>query len=101
MQLSLIPETASMHDLKNHTQRVTEKFRTSPVLLLNRATPQGVIVSPEQWNAIIQQLANLEETIATLQAELALATGEDTVETVVDADAFLNEVMGHGTPLST
>lgn len=100
MQLALIPETASMHELKNHTKRVTEKFRANPVLLLNRATPQGVIVSPEQWNAIVQHMADLEDTIATLQAELELATGEDVVETVVDPDAFLHEVMGDDVALS-
>jgi len=97
MQLSFVPETASMHDLKNNTKRVTEKFDAGPVLLLNRATPQGVIVSPAQWNAIVRRIADLEDTVATLRAELELAMGEDTVETVIDADAFLAEVMGHGT----
>lgn len=100
MELMLIPETASMHELKNHTRRVTEKFSTGPVLLLNRAIPQGVIVSPAQWNTIVQRIADLEDTVATLQAELELALGEDIVETVVDADAFMDEVMGHGTALS-
>jgi len=96
MHLMLIPETVSMHELKNNTRVVTEKFSTGPVLLLNRATPQGVIVSPEQWNTIVQRLADLEDTVATLQAELELALGEDEVETVVDANAFIKEVMGNG-----
>ncbi len=97
MQLTLVPETVSMHDLKNNTRIVTEKFSAGPVLLLNRATPQGVIVSPAQWNTIVQRIADLEDTVATLKAELELALGEDTLETVVDANAFLNEVMGNGT----
>lgn len=100
MQLALVPETVSMHDLKNNTRIVTEKFAAGPVLLLNRATPQGVIVSPAQWNTIVQRIANLEDTVATLQAELELAAGDDTIETVVDTDAFLNEVMGNESSVS-
>ena len=51
-------------------------------------------MSPEQWNAIVQRIADLEDAVATLQAELELATGEDIVESVVEPDAFLREVAG-------
>lgn len=94
LELSRIPQTASMQDIKNRTGTVTKKFVRGPVMLMNRATPQAVLVSPAQWNAIIDRLEEMEEAIVTLQAELAIATGQSQVETVDDPVAFMNEVLG-------
>lgn len=44
-----------MQDIKNRTGEVTEQLAKGPVLLMNRATPQVVIVSTEQWNAIVDR----------------------------------------------
>ena len=62
-------------------------------MLMNRATPQAVIVSPSQWNAIVDRLEELQDALVTLQAELALATGQTKVERVDDAEAFMREIM--------
>ncbi|MBV7327027.1 type II toxin-antitoxin system Phd/YefM family antitoxin [Chloroflexi bacterium TSY] len=89
-----------MYDLKNNTSEVTSKAERGPVVIMNRATPQGVFVSPTQWNALVELIDNLRDSLASVQAELEIATGKDTVETITDPEAFLNEVMGHETPVS-
>ncbi len=94
IELTRIPQTASMQDIKNRTAAVTEKFVNGPVLLMNRATPQAVLVSTEQWNAIVNRLEEMQDAIITLQAELAIATGQSQVETIDDPLAFMNEMMG-------
>jgi PHD/YefM family antitoxin component YafN of YafNO toxin-antitoxin module len=88
LELRHMPQTASMQDIKNRTEAVTKKFDNGPVMLMNRATPQAVIVSLAQWNAIV-----------TLQAELAIATGQSQVETIHDPVAFLNEMLGKHEPI--
>jgi prevent-host-death family protein len=52
-----MPQTASMHELKNRTGAVIAKFKRGPVLILNRSTPQVVCVSLEQWNATVKHIA--------------------------------------------
>lgn len=99
IELNRIPQTASMQDIKNRTGEVTEKIHHGPVLLMNRATPQAVIISPAQWNAIVDRIEEIEDAIVTLQAELAIATGQSQVETIDNADAFVNEIMGTNEPI--
>lgn len=99
LELNRIPQTASMQDIKNRTSDVTKKSLKSPVMLMNRATPQAVIVSPAQWNAIVDRLEELQDALLTLQAELAIATGQTKVETIHDANAFMQEMMGTHEPL--
>lgn len=99
IELGRIPQTASMQDIKNRTNLVIKKFAHSPVLLMNRATPQAVIISPAQWNALVDRLEELQDAIVTLQAELAIATGQSTVETITDPDAFMNEMLGKHEPV--
>ena len=94
VELNRIPQTASMQDIKNLTAAVTKKFINGPVLLMNRATPQAVIVSTEQWNAIVNRFEEMQDALITLQAELAIATGQSQVETIDDPVAFMNEMMG-------
>jgi PHD/YefM family antitoxin component YafN of YafNO toxin-antitoxin module len=100
LELSRIPQTASMQDIKNRTAAVTKKFVKGPVMLMNRATPQAIIISPAQWNAIVDRLEEMQEAIVTLQAELAIATGQSQVETVDDPVAFMNEMLGAHEPIS-
>ncbi len=94
LELSRIPQTASMQDIKNRTGAVTKSFLKGPVMLMNRATPQAVMVSPAQWNAIVQRFEEMQDAIITLQAELAIATGQSQVETIDDPVTFMNEMMG-------
>lgn len=97
IELNRIPQTASMQEIKNRTAEVTGKFINGPVMLMNRATPQAVIVSPEHWNEIVDRLEEMQDAIITLQAELSIATGQSQVETIDDPHAFMNEMMGdHG-----
>ena len=93
IELTRVPQTASMNEIKNRTASVTEKFSKGPVVLMNRATPQAVLVSPQQWNAILDKLEELQDAVVTLQAELELATGQSQVETVEDADVFITDIL--------
>lgn len=99
IELNRVPQTASMQDIKNRTGEVTEHLVNGPVLLMNRATPQAVIISPAQWNAIVDRMEEMQDAIITLQAELAIATGESQVETIDDPDAFMHEMMADHEPL--
>jgi|GEM_PF-796777 len=92
-ELLRVPQTVSMNDIKNRTTFVTKKFSAGPVVLMNRATPQAVLVAPQQWNAILDRLDEMQDAILTLQAELEIATGQERTETITDIDAFVAEML--------
>ena len=99
IELMRVPQTVSMNDIKNRTAPVTAKFSAGPIVLMNRATPQAVLVSPQQWNAILDSLEEMQDAILTLQAELEIATGQNQVETVEDIDAFISEILYKDEPV--
>lgn len=99
LELSRIPQTASMQDIKNRTGAVTKKFVKGPVMRMNRATPQAILISPAQWNALVHRFEEMQDAIVTLQAELAIATGQSQVETIADPVAFMQEMMGADEPI--
>ena len=95
IELSRVPQTASMNEIKNRTAAVTARIAKGPVVLMNRATPQAVLVSPQQWNAILDRMEEMQDAILTLRTELEIAAGQNEVETIEDVDAFAAEVLTH------
>ena len=84
-----IPQTASMYDLKNKTNEVFAKTADGPVLLMNRATPKAVIVSPEAWDDTARRMSELEFEIEALRARLD--DNEDNWYSVEDMQAGLRK----------
>ena len=52
--------------------------------------PRAVLIKIEHWNKLFQLLEDKDDIIDVLEAELALATGED--ELVDVTDEFLDEL---------
>jgi prevent-host-death family protein len=90
--MQLTPQTASVRELRSSTNTVIERTSKGPVFLVNRATPTAVIVSPDQWDATLQELARLrrivlaEQRLPEMKAghyvthdELMAAINEDTL----------------------
>ena len=61
--------------------------------LHNPELSQIISLSLSEWNAIIDRFEELEDALVTLQAELDIATGQIQVETIIDADAFIREII--------
>ncbi|MEM7536406.1 MAG: hypothetical protein AAF639_29755 [Chloroflexota bacterium] len=59
----------------------------APVVIMNRATPRAIMVSPEQWNSTARRLAYLESIIADDLASARIAAGE--YDTVDDVDEMM------------
>ncbi len=60
------------------------------VLLTHHGRAAGVLVHPKQWNQLLEELEDLADSVAALQAQVELLRGED--ETV-SLDA-LEEALG-------
>lgn len=53
-------QTYGAGDLKTHTAKAFKLAEKGPVLILSRQQPKGVLVNPDQWNAMAARLKMLE-----------------------------------------
>lgn len=82
-------ETIPSSDFKQNPAAAFKRAEDAPVVVMSRATPTAVMVSPEQWNATAKRLAYLERVLAGDRASADMDAGNfDTVEQV---DAVLAE----------
>lgn len=96
--------TESISEFRNNYDAALKKLAQGPVLLLQRSKPAAVLVEPESWNQIaeeMQELRNLVERLTeerwdkllsqsqSLLADWATeALNEDTVGTTESIDSF-------------
>ena len=71
-----LPKMASISELRHNHLDVFAQLAGGPVVIANRNQPTAVLVSPEQWDAIAEELDDLRDTITGLEALLRLERGE-------------------------
>lgn len=82
--MNRLPQLASVSDLRNNHLGVFALLAKGPVVLVNRTQPQGILLSPEQWDKLLTRLEDLEDLVDVLNTELQVERGEITVETLED-----------------
>ncbi len=87
--MNRLPQFAGISELRNNHLAVFAQLVKGPVVLLNRTEPQGVLLSPAQWDTILTRLEDQEAIIDVLTAELQAARGE--IETVTLTDQSFAE----------
>ena len=91
--MNQLPQMAPVSSLKNKHLGVFRMAQKAPVVLINRSRPVGVLISPEQWDALAARLDDLESALDALKAELALERGDESL-TDVDLETLKAEA-GH------
>lgn len=59
-----IYQTYPSGDLRTNPSAAFALADKAPVVIMNRATPRVIMVSPEQWNAMARRLRELESILA-------------------------------------
>ena len=73
-----LPVIAPISDMRIRQADIIEKAAKGPVILLERGSkPALVVVSPEFWNALTEQIEYLEDVAAVYKKKWELATGQD------------------------
>jgi len=57
---SPIPQTVPISELRRQQDKILKMSESAPVVLMNRSEPAGVLVSPQEWNQIVNRLNQLE-----------------------------------------
>ncbi|NJN83439.1 MAG: type II toxin-antitoxin system Phd/YefM family antitoxin [Caldilineaceae bacterium] len=75
--MNAVMQTIPISDLRFHQSEILDKLSTAPVVLTRQGRETAVLVSPQEWNSIVEQLEDLEDALAVAEARLAEATGAD------------------------
>jgi prevent-host-death family protein len=67
-QMAAIPGICGVSDLRTRKSEILSKLRDGPVVLTQHARAVGVLVSPGKWNQLIEELENLQDALAALEA---------------------------------
>ncbi|NOX61763.1 MAG: type II toxin-antitoxin system Phd/YefM family antitoxin [Chloroflexi bacterium] len=78
--LGLVPETVTLSDLRQRQSEIFAQLQREPLVLVQRGKPVAVLIAPDQWNRLMEEIEDLEDALIALKAELALATGADDLE---------------------
>ena len=84
-----IYQTYPSGDLRTNPSAAFALADKAPLVIMSRATPRAVMVSPELWNATAKRLAYLESLLADDLASARIQAGE--YDTVEDIDAFMSQ----------
>ena len=55
-----IPQTIPISELRRQQDKILKMAESAPVVLMSRSEPAGVLVSPQEWNRIVNRLKQLE-----------------------------------------
>jgi prevent-host-death family protein len=84
------PQIEPITELRRDPLQVLGKLRKGPVFLTQRSQRAAVMISPEQWDRIVEQIEELEDAVAIYKTRYEVATGK--TEMVELDDAFFAEV---------
>ncbi len=73
----LIPRTMPISDLRGNQAQILDGLKEAPILLTRQGKAAAVLVDPDKWNALIELVEDLEDSVDALEAQLELATGKD------------------------
>lgn len=71
------PQIVPVSDLRNDYSAILSLADKAPVFLTKNGHAAGVLVSTLAWDRLFEKLEELQDVIDVLEAELALARGED------------------------
>lgn len=91
-----VPQIESVSRLSRDYVNIIAMLDAGPVFLTQYGKGLAALVSLEQWKRIAARLEELQDLVDLLEAELALATGEDHL---VDADMDKLKRMAHREPV--
>jgi|688.fasta_scaffold398084_2 prevent-host-death family protein len=62
-------QTVATGDLKSNTNGVFQMAEKGPVIILSKATPKAVLITPDEWNRIAKRLKMLDALLEAQRIE--------------------------------
>jgi len=88
--MDYMPEVVPISSLRLHQTEVLKKVAERPVILTQHGKAVAVMVDPEAWNRLIEELEILSDSVDALKFEVAMLKGEAETEPWEAVQAELN-----------
>jgi len=66
--MSTVPVTIPISDLRARQSDILRDLSQGPVVLTQHGRAAAVMVSPERWNRLLEELEDLRDTIAAVES---------------------------------
>lgn len=83
------PKMATVTDLRDNLAEFLQELESGPLMLIQRSRPAGYLVGVEQFETLIEKLADLEDIVDGMQALQQIAQNPDLA---LDADEVFDEL---------
>jgi len=67
--MNKIPELAPISSLRHQQNQILDKISDQPVILTQYGRAKAVLVHPEQWNQLIEELVDLQDALDAIEAD--------------------------------
>jgi len=74
-----VPDLMPISSLRQTQNKVLGKLPESPVVLTQHGRAVAVLVDPDMWNDLLEELETWQDSFAALEAKYQVAIGEDEV----------------------
>ena len=74
-----VPELMPISSLRQTQNEVLGKLPESPVVLTQHGRAVAVLVAPDMWNDLLEELETWQDSFAALEAKYQVAIGKDEV----------------------
>jgi PHD/YefM family antitoxin component YafN of YafNO toxin-antitoxin module len=90
--MNTVLPTIPISDLRSYESQVIDQMNVVPVVLTRRGRAAAVLVSPEQWNQLIEELDDMADALAVMQSRLDRALGREELLDWADVKAEIVEM---------
>lgn len=72
-----VPYTIPISDMRFQQSALLARVEESPVVLTKQGRAVAVLVDPNYWNQILEELEDMADALAVAQARIAVLQGEE------------------------
>ncbi|MFZ4659934.1 MAG: type II toxin-antitoxin system Phd/YefM family antitoxin [Caldilineaceae bacterium] len=72
-----VPYTIPISDMRFQQSALLARVEESPVVLTKQGRAVAVLVDPNYWNQILEELEDMADALAVAQAKIAVLRGEE------------------------
>ena len=92
--MDILPATATVRDIRNSPNEIFKASENGPVMIMSKATPRAVVISPAHWNSIARQLQRAEAVSEIYAARARRIDGKEPTYTLDEVIEGIRERHG-------
>lgn len=75
--MNVIPELVPISGLRTRQNQILSSLVEGPIVLTQHGRAAAVLVSPEQWNHLVETLEDLMDSLDAIEMKARAATGQE------------------------